>query len=202
MDYKEFNDYELIYQIKESDETAYSTLLDKYKPLVNKLASEYLSKNKNIGIDFDDLYQEGIYALSVALKDYNQDISLFYTYVNICIKREMEKFIKYNRRYKHMVLNDAISLDIAINNEEDTFLKEFIPSKEKVEDMVEFNDLYQKVLLHKYNLKFPESLILELKINQFSNKEISELLDIPYKKVDNCLKKIRLSLTKSNILKN
>ena len=79
MDYKNVNDYELVYQIRENDEIAYNVLFDKYSFIVNKLAYEYYLKNKNIGIEYEELCQEGFYAIAMALKDYNQDSSLFYT---------------------------------------------------------------------------------------------------------------------------
>ena len=79
MDYKNINDYELIYQIRDNDEVAYTTLFEKYSFLVNKFAYEYYSNNKNIGIEYEDLCQEGFFAISMALKEYNQDTSLFYT---------------------------------------------------------------------------------------------------------------------------
>lgn len=78
MNYKNINDYELVYQIRESDEEAYNTLFDKYSFLVKRLAYEYYYKNENIGIEIEDLCQEGYFAISVALKDYDQDNSLLY----------------------------------------------------------------------------------------------------------------------------
>lgn len=200
MDYKKINDYELIYQIRENDEIAYDTLFDKYSFIVNKLAYEYYSKNRNVGIEMDDLCQEGFFAIAMALRDYNQDSSLFYTYVLLCIKREMERYIKYSKRNKQMILNNAISLNTPIDEEKELFLEDVVASSNNLEETVIFADFYKDLLLYKHNLNFEESLVYELKINQFSNKEISELLDISYKKVDNYLRKIRGLLLKYNLV--
>lgn len=196
MDYKNINDYELIYQIRENDEVAYETLFDKYSFIVKKLAYEYYSNNKNIGIEYEDLCQEGFFAISSALKEYNQDTSLFYTYVILCIRREMERLIKYHRRHKQMILSNSVSISSCIDESSSLFLEEVIPSDVNVEETVISDDNYKKLLLYKHNLKFEESLIYELKINKFTNKEISILLDMPYKTVDNYLRKIRSSLLK------
>jgi len=196
LDYKNINDYELIYQIRENDEVAYETLFDKYSFIVNKLAYEYYSKNKNIGIEYDDLCQEGFFAISSALKEYNQDTSLFYTYVILCIKREMERLIKYHRRYKQMILSNSVSISSCIDGSSSLFLEEVIPSNFNVEETVISDDIYNKLLLYKHNLKFEESLVYELKVNKFTNKEIASLLDISYKKVDNHLRRIRNILLK------
>ena len=41
MDYKQVNDYEVIYMIKENDEEARNLLIRKYKPIINKVSSDY-----------------------------------------------------------------------------------------------------------------------------------------------------------------
>ena len=199
MNYKNINDYELVYQIRENDECAYNTLFNKYSFIVNKLAYEYYNKNKNLGIELDDLIQEGFFAISTSIKDYNQDASLFYTYVVLCIRREMERYIKYNRRNKQMVLNTAISLNQFIDDNSELLLEDVIESSYNLEDSICNSDFFNRIFMYRHNLSFEESLIFELKFNQFSNREIATLLDISYKKVDNCLRKIRNKFVKFKI---
>lgn len=199
MDYKNVNDYELVYQIRENDEIAYNVLFDKYSFIVNKLAYEYYLKNKNIGIEYEELCQEGFYAIAMALKDYNQDSSLFYTYVSICVKREMERLIKFYRRNKQMILNDSISINTTIGNDDSLFLEDVISSGISSEDVFMSDYRYEKLQMYKHELAFEESLVYELKFNKFSNKEISALLDLPYKKVDNYLRKIKALVLKYNL---
>ena len=196
MNYKDINDYELIYQVRENDECAYNTLFNKYSYVVNKLAYEYYSKNKNLGIELDDLVQEGFFAISTSIKDYNQDASLFYTYVVLCIRREMERYIKYNRRNKQMILSTAVSLNQFIDDDNDLFLEDVVDSSYNLEDNICYNDFFYRIFMYRHNFSFEESTIFELKFNQFSNREIAILLDISYKKVDNCLRKIRNRLNK------
>jgi len=199
LDYKNVNDYELVYQIRENDEIAYNVLFDKYSFIVNKLAYEYYLKNKNIGIEYEELCQEGFYAIAMALKDYNQDSSLFYTYVSICVKREMERLIKFYRRNKQMILNDSISINTTIGNDDSLFLEDVISSGISSEDVFMSDYRYEKLQMYKHELAFEESLVYELKFNKFSNKEISALLDLPYKKVDNYLRKIKALVLKYNL---
>jgi len=191
LEYKNVNDYELVYQIRENDEYAYQTLLDKYSFIIHKYAYAYYQKNKNLGIEYDDFVQEGFFALVMSLKDYNPDTTLFYTYASLCIRREMERLIKQQRRNKHMVLNTAVSFSTSLSDQDDLFLEDVLPSSFLVENDVIDDDLYQKLFLYKHHFSFEESSIYELKIHHFNNKEIATLLDIPYKKVDNSLKKIR-----------
>ena len=41
MDYKEYNDYELLSYIEEENEEANTILFNKYKPLINSIAQKY-----------------------------------------------------------------------------------------------------------------------------------------------------------------
>ena len=190
MNYNNINDYELVYQIKENDEVAYKTIFEKYTPMVKKIATDYYNKSKNFGVELDDLCQEGFFAISKALIDYDGQTSLFYTYVYVCIKREIEKYLKTFTRLKHKSLNESLSLNMPINDE-DLFLEDIIPSKFNIEDTILYNDLLEKIYLHKYDFNFDTSLIYELKINNFTNIEIAILLELPYKKVDNTIRNIR-----------
>ena len=41
MDYKKFNDYEILYMIKENDEYSRNLIFNKYLPIVKNIASKY-----------------------------------------------------------------------------------------------------------------------------------------------------------------
>ena len=197
MDYVSLNDYELVYQVKENNEIAYGTIFDKYKPLVKKIASDYYSQLKIIGIDYDDLCQEGFVAISKAIKEYDGDRALFYTYVYICIKREIEKYIKTYKRLKHKCLNEAISLNTPFfeDDKDELCLQDLIASNNNVEDYILSKELCYNLYYHKYDYDFETSNIYELKINKFNNMEISNLLDIPYRKVLKKVKEIKNDLS-------
>ncbi len=196
MNYKDINDYELIYEIRENSEDSYNLLIKKYSSLIRKLADDYYKKSKAIKVEYDDLVQEGYYGLLQALDHYDESSSLFYTFANLCIKREMERLIKSYSRNKQMVLNTAISINKPIDSEEDTFLEDVIPSKENIEDYI-ISEMDSKRL---YNLKNEMPLemacIYELRINKFTNIEISELLDLPKKKVEKYVYRIKKLVNK------
>lgn len=193
MDYRNFNDYELVYQVKENDEVAYNTLIKKYSHLVDMLAKMYLRKNKNIGIEYDDLYQEGMYGIIRALDDYDSE-TLFYTYATLCAKREMERIIKANRRKKQMILNESISFNSNISGDNDITLEEVLPSMYDLEKTYNESEFCNIMNSYKYELEFNDSCIYELRMNSFTIKEISILLDMNYKNVDYRLHKIRKKL--------
>ena len=119
MDYKNYNDYELVYEIREQNEDAYNIMMQKYSTLINKYASLYYSKAKSYKIEYDDLVQEGYIGLFQAIDSYDENSSLFYTFASLCIKREMERLIKSYSRAKHMLLNDAISINTPLGKSDD-----------------------------------------------------------------------------------
>ena len=196
MNYKNLNDYELVYQVRENNDVAYESIISKYSHLVEIMANKMFAKNRNIGIEYDDLFQEGMYGIISALNDYDSSNTMFYTYACLCAKREMERLVKANRRKKHVVLNEAYSIEKNISGMADVFLGDLIPSNYNLEEDFSSFENCKKILNFKYELEFIDSLIFELKINNFSNREIATLLELTYKNVDYRLHKIRKKIIK------
>ena len=195
MDYKNLNDYELVYQVKENDEVAYGVLLKKYSNLVSRVAKDYYKRNKNIGLEYDDFYQEGMIGLLRSLDSYDSSNTLFYTYALLCIKRQMETCIRTNQRIKHYSLNNAISFNDTVKEGSDLFLEDVIASSFNLEDDYQSRDLYNRILNFKYDLSCEDSMILELRLNSFTIAEIAVLLDLTRKNVDYRLQRIRKRLS-------
>ena len=196
MNYKDINDYELIYEIRESNEESYNILIKKYSTYIKKLADEYYKNNKNIKVEYEDLIQEGYYGLLQALDNYDERSSLFYTFASICIKREMERLIKSYSRNKQMVLNSAISLNKPLDSNEDTFMEDVIPSNENIEEYVLSEMKSREIYNLKYEMPLEMSCVYELRLNRFTNMEISNLLEIPKKKVEKYVYNIKKMVKK------
>ena len=183
----EYNDYELIYMVNE-DEEAFSVLMDKYTPLFKKVSSSAIRYCFNKGLDFDDLMQQCRVTFCYVLDryDYRQDV-LFYTYLLICLRRSLFKYIRgYVNKpdcYNYMDLEEfdnvlTFSSDTDVSSYYDDYLYEV--------DIINFKNTLDSI----------ESSVFELRYNGFSYKDIAVLLDINFKKVDNCLLKIRKKLEK------
>ena len=166
MNYKDLNDYELVYQVRENNDMAYEAVILKYSHLVEIMANKMLIKNRNIGVDYDDLYQEGMYGVISALNDYDSSSTMFYTYACLCAKREMERLIKTCRRKKHVILNEAYSIEKNVSGMTDVFLGDLIPSDYDLEFCYNADQNCKRILDFKYQLDFIDSLIFELKVNQ------------------------------------
>lgn len=197
--YSDINDYELLYLVSESDEDAYNKLYAKYSGFIKSLTQKYLKKCKYLGVDFDDIYQAGCYGLSLAINHYNENNeALFYTFASIFINREIQTFIRNISRKKHNVLSDSISLDKEIDENGNTLECFFSSGQNSMNSFFEIQNSMD-VLMLKHDLPFLQSLIFELKLNNFSNKEISQLLDVKYKSIDNAVTSIKNKFKKNKI---
>lgn len=171
MDYKKYNDYELVYQVRESDEVAQGILFDKYLPLIKSLASNAYRQYDCYGYDFDDFLQEAYIGFQKAVVNFNENNNnLFYTFVVVCIKRHLSTFCRNISNTTKNIANynlDPIEEVAVVDGDSDTRL--FLNQSYLIEAI--------KNLI--YSLSFECACILELKINGFTYNEIGILLDIP-----------------------
>ena len=95
MNYKNYNDYELISMVIENDEFSYYSLFEKYKPIVKNISKEFYDRYSDYGYDYDDFIQEGYVGFQNALNKYDSSKgALFYTFVELCIRRRLLSFTK------------------------------------------------------------------------------------------------------------
>lgn len=194
MNYKDFNDNELIYYIKDNNEEANDILFEKYRPLIEISAKRFIKYAYNSGLDLNDFIQEGMIGLSAAIKSFDEtrDIT-FYTYAKNCIEHKMITLITKNMCEKHKVLNNSVPIEI--NDDEGFHIiyegiledmsynpEELILKKENEKRLIE------KV---KTNLTDLESQVFDLKLSGFTYKEISEILDRNTKSIDNAIQRIK-----------
>ena len=200
MRYKGVNDYELLYLVGENNEEVYNSIYAKYKPLIHRMAKTLCENYKSALVEYDDLFQEGMYGLNNAIKSFNgKSGSLFYTLAKLCISREMNGYVAKMLRGKNMILSSAVSFDTPISKNgfivEDTLYSH----DDSVELQFESVEMEKYILDLKYELKDEYMPVYELKLNGFSNAAIANLLDLRYKDVDNYLRSIKKTLRRKII---
>ena len=90
-----YNDYELLYMVRENDEFSSRILLEKYYPIIKNISIEYYNKYKNFGYDLEDFIQEALLAFYKAVDTFNENRNvLFYTYLCVCIHRKFSSFCR------------------------------------------------------------------------------------------------------------
>ena len=199
---KEYNDQELLYLIADGNETASEILYDKYKNIINMKAKKFTNYGKKIGLEFNDLFQEGMVGLSEAIKGYNvaKDVR-FSSFANMCIDRQIFTALSKASRKKYVLLNDSFSLDSNMDDDSKKLIECLFDKKDdpllKIESDETFETLYNSLCNELSNF---EKMVFDLKIAGFEYKQIASLLDKSYKSVDSALQRIRLKGKK--ILKN
>ncbi len=171
MDYKKYNDYELIYMVRENDDNFKSIMMNKYTPIIKKIASDYYHKYSNYGYEYDDFLQEAQYSFYQALSSYNEEKnSLFYTYVVMCIRRCLSSFCrKISGKKVSAFYRDYLSFD---NND----YEDIQSNIDYIYHNLDFQNIVHDVIL---SSSFLSGVILELRYNNFTFREIATLLDIP-----------------------
>ena len=197
--YKDENDYELLYLIKEEDEVAKDMLYEKYSPMVELKAKKYFSQIQNKGYELSDLIQEGMIGLSSAIRDFNQDEETkFATFANVCIERNIINFIREINRQKHQALNGYVSIhqesnsgrtlldildDKTSSNPENSFI--LLEEQEELKETV------------KENLTDFEKEVFDLRFEGFTYQEIAILLNKSTKSIDGTIRRIKQKILNS-----
>lgn len=194
--YDNINDYELLDKVSDN-ELATEKLFEKYKPLINKIASKAYYKNQKSGFELNDLIQEGMIGFSVALNTYNENRDAsFFTFARMCIIRKISSSITRAKRQKHLILNESISVENISDdlNKKEKILMDYDSNPENIlitdENVREImNDIERDLT----NL---EKEVFELRTAGFNYKEIAELLEKTPKSIDNAISRIKVKTNK------
>lgn len=194
MEYKDYNDYELLEYINDGNEEANNILIKKYEPLIVKIALKMLPYCKNNGLDKNDLVQEGMIGLNHALERYQEQKNiLFYTYAKTCIERKIISVVIASNRVKNKILNESVSYD----DDENLLLKFISDSKPNPEEIILNGEIEEDLInkIKKILTDFEEQVFLLL-INGFKYKEIAGILDKDQKSIDNAIQRIKNKIKK------
>ncbi len=198
MQYKEYNDNELLYYVKESNEEASEIIFKKYEPLIISLAKKMYPYCKNNGLEMSDLIQEGRMGLNKAINHYEESKeNLFYTFARKCIERMMLSLVVSSSRQKHKILNESLSLEFTeeegLGNLEAIISDSSYNPEEKILTIENEKEFMEKI---KDILTDTESKVFDLKLSGFNYKEIASILDKSPKSIDNTLQRIKGKIKK------
>ena len=190
-------DEQYIEAYRDSDNGAVEVIMDRYKNMVrSKASSMYI-----LGGDEQDLIQEGMIGLVKAVRDYDfgRDAS-FATFAELCVSRQIYNAIQASGRFKHLPLNDYVSLTAdrqAEDGESTTQLVEELvarPSDEpemlimSQETVDEINRLIEEILTPL------ERDVFRLHVTGLSTSAIAAILSKEPKSADNALQRARTKL--------
>lgn len=191
--YDILTDEQLIDEIRNGNEEATEYLIKKYSPLVVKSTRTLFL----IGADSEDLTQEGMIGLFKAIQSYkSENNASFFTFAQLCIKRQIYTAIKASNREKHSPLNSYISI-YASSGESDIELIENLEADRSSDP--------EHVILNKENvlrvnelltsrLSKMEQAVLPLYLEGLSYNDIAAKLGKSTKSIDNAISRIREKL--------
>ncbi|MBQ7564363.1 MAG: sigma-70 family RNA polymerase sigma factor [Lachnospiraceae bacterium] len=193
--FEALTDEELIHSLNDQKSNIEEYLLEKYKPLVRKIAkTEALQIS---GGDHDDLLQEGMIGLMKAIKSYDTaKQASFYTFASLCIKRQMISAVQASNRDKNAALNSYVSLSGTMEDEraEERGLTESLNeiATQSTEDVV-IDEATAKELDFRVKevLSDLEKQIYELYLSGMDYGEISQMLGKEKKSIDNAIQRIK-----------
>ena len=177
------------------NETASDTLIERFSPLVRRLARPYFL----VGGDAEDLVQEGMIGLIKAMRTFDAERNVsFKTYASACIKSKLLSALESALRKKHSPLNQYISLEAPFfdrNPEQTAFLEKVLGTAVDPAEYVIGNEAMEE-LSQTLNgiLSDFEAKTLAMYLEGRSYQEISEITSKSPKSVDNAVQRIRRKL--------
>ena len=189
MNYKDFTDEELIEKLRAGDAEITDYIMEKYKPLVRKKTNAmYL-----IGVDTEDLIQEGMIGLFKAVRDFNPEKEVsFFSFAEMCISRQLYSALEASNRKKHIPLNTYISF----SNQDETDginLEQMITEQTISPEQMLIEQEGKKEFFDKLEEKLSpmERKVLYLYLEGSSYTQIAEQMGKSAKSIDNTLQRIR-----------
>ena len=183
MNYKSYNDYELIYMVRENDDDSRNILYEKYSPILKNIASEFYYKYSVYGYEFDDFLQEAYIAFEKAIIKFDEiNGAAFYTFCLLCVRRALISFCRDISNDKRNISSEKL---VELDNLSVTDIKS------NVIDYIDYLYLEKRIKDLMYSLPFEISCIMELRLNGFSFFEISSLLDVSISTIEFRNRKIK-----------
>ena len=186
------NDYELLSYVSE-DESANEMIFKKYKPLIVETANNLYIYCKKMGVEINDLIQEGMVGLNKAINSFSESHeTTFYTYASRCINRSIISYIVRLGRLKNKVLNNSVFLELYDEDQSNGFGKSIADNSYNPENILISEESKKEILdIIDNDLSEFEREVINLKINGFKYKEIADMLGKDVKYIDNCIQKIK-----------
>ena len=194
-DLENMRDEDLVRLAQQQDGAAMECLLNRYKNFVRTKARSYFL----IGADHEDIVQEGMIGLYKAIRDYREEkLKSFRAFAELCITRQIITAIKTATRQKHIPLNNYVSLNRPIYEEDsDRTLLDVISEDAPTNP--------EEMLINRENLTVIEGRIGEILsdlekevltryIEGKSYQEISDEMGRHVKSIDNALQRIKRKL--------
>ncbi|MBQ7688957.1 MAG: sigma-70 family RNA polymerase sigma factor [Clostridia bacterium] len=166
---------------KAGDDKALSALLERYRPLVQKIASRYYG----FSLEQEDICQEGMLAVLSAVYSFLPERSAsFKTYASVCVSNRLKTVVKQAASPKHAPLNTYIPLDTV----------EIVGNSDPEDKVISDEAAREIFRIFQNDLSKLERSVLKCFLKGYSYRETADLLHITEKAAGNALQRIRSKL--------
>jgi len=192
MDYQEYPDSELYSMIAESED-AKELIYNKYKYIIDLLVKKYIYSAKKLGIEYNDLYQEGLVGFIDALNHYddtkNAQLS---TFISICVERRLQNVILKAGRLKNKILLESLSLD-HVYEQYQMPLSEMISDQESdpLQGITKQEELDELIARIEKILSPSEYEVYQFMIHGLCYQDIALILNKTPKQIDNTIQRLK-----------
>lgn len=198
MQYKNIDDEELMYMIRENDETAKSIAYEKYRYIIDIVIRKYARVASFKGIEYNDLYQDALVGFVDALNKYTSDLSSIATFITLCVDRKLQNTLRQASTLKSKINKESLSLEYEYDKYKQPLMDIISDNNEnnplvKIEENENDNELVEKI---KKELSDAEKEVFSLMINGLDYLEIALILNKTPKQVDNTRNRIRFKAKK------
>ena len=197
LEFDNMPDEDIVELAQASNGAALEYLLNKYKNFVRTKARSYFL----IGADHEDIVQEGMIGLYKAIRDYRKEkLKSFRAFAELCITRQIITAIKTATRQKHIPLNNYVSLNRPIYDEDsDRTLLDVITEEAPSNPEAMVIDREDLSVIEGRIGQMLSDLEKEVLVRYMEGKsyvEISEEMGRHVKSIDNALQRIKRKLLK------
>lgn len=197
MEYQEFSDQELIGMICESNEDAKEILYMKYKYSIDAVLKKYIYTAKKLGIEYNDLNQEGLVGFADALNCYDETKNTrLSTFISLCVERRLQNAVLKAGRLKNKLLLESLSLDHEYGEHQ-------IPLRDMISDE-SASDPLQGITKEEEFLELLESIKQVLSNQEYevfgwmrrglNYQDIALIINKTPKQVDNAIQRIKAKI--------
>lgn len=190
-------DADLAQSAQMGDCRAEEALVIRYSRLVRACARPLFL----MGGDSEDLVQEGMLGLLIAVREYDPDRgTAFRSYAETCVRNRLFSAVRAAARKKHTPLNSYVPLDSALFDGTDCGERRPVDQcEEDPEALIIHQEDMQEHMRQIYSQLSPlESRILRFYLDGLSYSEIASMCHRPVKSVDNAVQRIRRKIAQQS----
>lgn len=185
----------VLVESKNGNQESFEILINYFKKYIYKLAHVFFIA----GGDMDDVIQHGYIGVYKAVHSYDGNKNTACSpFIKMCIRREVQTAVRNGTRLKHSFLNESQRFECEVNNENTgIILADVIPDERIIEDDYINKERYGLLYKAIDSMTQIQRQCIQLHVRGYKVDDISKILNLNYKQVDNAIFRSKRYLKKN-----